>query len=197
MDNQIKQYLQSMKHLCPELKDEMLNNFGKQLSTQKCPGKYEIFGFNEYHNAIAYVIDGLVRSFYITPNGNDKTAWFIKKNEFVTDYPAFLTATKSKYIFESVVPTTLVFLPKTAINEFYEEDIDNQKYGRLIAELIIQRLQKRSESFLFLTAKERYQNFQNENETIINQISVSDMASLIGIERQSLTRIRKQLLSEK
>jgi CRP/FNR family transcriptional regulator len=66
-------------------------------------------------------------------------------------------------------------------------------FGRLIAEeaLVIQT--NRVESFLFETPDERYVNFIEENKEISNRISLSHLSSLLGIERQSLIRIRNRI----
>jgi len=197
MDENVAFYLNVMKQICPEYSDKELQDFGQGLYSKSYPKKTEVFGLNQTHNTIGFIVKGLARSYYITPKGEDKTAWYIKENDFITDYPAFLNESKSNYIFETIAPSVIVFLPKKVIDESYKKSITNQKYGRLIAEQIIQRMQKRIESFLFLSAKERYLHFVEENKDLVNKISIKDMASIIGIERQSLTRLRKQLLNEK
>jgi CRP/FNR family transcriptional regulator len=68
-----------------------------------------------------------------------------------------------------------------------------EKYGRLIAEKILKIQQHRIESFLFETAEERYLNFIKENPELFSRVSVSYLSTYLGIERQSLTRIRKKL----
>lgn len=197
MNNHIEYYLEIMKNTCSELKDEHLQDFARTLYAKKYSGKIEIFGLNAYHDTIGFITKGLARAYYITPKGDEKTVNFIKENEFLTDYAAFLSGKQSRYIFETLLPSIIVFLPKAAIYASYEKHPVIQKYGRLIAESIIQKTQKQMESLLFLSAKERYLEFLKDNGELVNKISIRDMASLIGIERQSLTRIRKQLLSEK
>jgi DNA-binding MarR family transcriptional regulator len=54
--------------------------------------------------------------------------------------------------------------------------------------------QKRIESFLFENAETRYLEFVQENPDLFNRVSLSHLASFLGIERQSLTRIRKKLI---
>jgi DNA-binding MurR/RpiR family transcriptional regulator len=55
--------------------------------------------------------------------------------------------------------------------------------------------QKRIEGFLFDNAETRYLDFIEENPDLFNRVSLSYLASYLGIERQSLTRIRKKLAS--
>ena len=72
-----------------------------------------------------------------------------------------------------------------------------EKYGRLISEQILLKKQDRIESFLFENAEERYVRFIQKNQDILSRISISDLSSYLGIERQSLTRIRKKLIQRK
>jgi hypothetical protein len=55
--------------------------------------------------------------------------------------------------------------------------------------------QRRIEGFIFGNAESRYLSFARENPALLNRVSVSHLASFLGIERQSLTRIRKRLVT--
>lgn len=47
--------------------------------------------------------------------------------------------------------------------------------------------------FIFQTAEERYLDFIKYHSDLFNRISVSQLCSFLGIERQSLTRIHQKL----
>jgi hypothetical protein len=68
-----------------------------------------------------------------------------------------------------------------------------EKYGRLIAEEVLKTQQKRIESFLFENAEQRYRNFIKESPNLSNRVSLSYLSSYLGIERPSLSRIRKKI----
>jgi hypothetical protein len=68
-----------------------------------------------------------------------------------------------------------------------------EKYGRLIAQEILKDQQKRIESFLFENAEQRYINFVKENPNLNNRVSISYLSTYLGIERPSLSRIRKKI----
>jgi CRP/FNR family transcriptional regulator len=68
-----------------------------------------------------------------------------------------------------------------------------ERYGRLIAEEILKRQQARIESFIFQTAEQRYLDFIKYQPNLFNRISLSLLCSYLGIERQTLTRIRQKL----
>ena len=140
-----------------------------------------------------YIVSGLVRSFYIDDKGSEISAYFIKEFDFVSDYPAFLNDSKSNYFFQTLEATTVVALPKNLILKAYETSPKFEKFGRLIAEEAVKFLQGRMDSFLFKTATERYLEFIDKEIELFNRLSVEHFATYLGIERQSLTRIRKKL----
>ena len=78
----------------------------------------------------------------------------------------------------------------------YERSPKFERFGRLIAEEAVQFLQGRVESFLFKTATERYLEFIEKENDLFNRLSVEHIATFLGVERQSLTRIRKKLNSK-
>lgn len=55
-------------------------------------------------------------------------------------------------------------------------------------------MQRRMEGFLFDDAKQRYRKFLLDNPGLAGRITQTHLASYLGIERQTLTRIRKQML---
>lgn len=195
--NDIEIYLQSMKHTCPLIEDRHLIQFKEALRIRHFGKNEEVYSHGEHHDTIFFVTQGLVRSYYLNTKGEEKNAWFIKEYEFITDYPCFLSGRKSNYTFQCMEDTKGVELPKEAIYEAYGAYSSIEKYGRLIAEEVVKMMQTRIEDLLFLSAKERYQKVLAYENDLVNRISVSHLASYLGIERQSLTRIRKEILHQK
>ena len=189
----IKDYLYSIKQLCPETTEEQLQSFGKHLYVKQFKSKDIIFEKGIIQNEICFLNNGLVRAYHLDDDKNDKTLWFVSENEFVTDYPAFIANEESNCTFEAIEDTTLVFIPKEALFEAFEKYSSCQKYGRLIAERVLKSDLDRVKSFQIKTAKERYLDVLNHPADIINRVPLGHIASFIGIKRQSLTRIRKQI----
>lgn len=142
---------------------------------------------------IGFVYSGLLRSFYIDKEGNEITVGFTRENRYATHYSAFITQRPSKYYVQCIEPVIIVNLPYEYIQEGYDRFPNIERCGRLIAEEVLKGQQKRIESFLFDTAETRYLKFVKDNADLFNRVSISHLASFLGIERQSLTRIRKKL----
>lgn len=181
------------KKLCPLLTDVELDFLKSGLTISEFKPKQFYLEANTVQKTIGFVYSGLVRSYYVDHNGNEKTINFIQENKYATHYTSFVKQMPSKYYFQCIEPTIIVNLSYQHIQDGYDKFPNVERYGRLIAEAILHMQQKRIESFLFENAETRYLNFIKENPELFNRVSISDLSSYLGIERQSLTRIRKKI----
>jgi CRP/FNR family transcriptional regulator len=187
-------FLQSVSTLCPTVTDAELDYLRTGLTLTECKAKHFYVHANVIQREIGFVHNGLLRSFYVDHQGNEITVNFIKENRYATHYTAFITQTPSKYYFQCIEPSILVNLSYHHIQKGYDMFPGIERYGRLIAEAVLQFQQNRIESFLFETAEQRYLDFIRENPDLFHRISLSHLSSFLGIERQTLTRIRKKLM---
>ncbi len=193
LNQAIDTYLNSVKSLCPRLSGEELDYFKIGLGITELKPKHFFIHANAIQQEIGFVYTGLLRAFYVDENGNEITVNFIPENRYATHYSAFISRTSSKYYFQCLEPTVLVTLSFEHIQGGYEKYTNIERYGRLVAESVLKSQQKRIESFLFETAEQRYLDFIQENPNLFNRISLSHLSSFLGIERQTLTRIRQKL----
>ncbi len=193
MQQEFKKYLESYLKLFPDLGSEELAFLSSYLTIEKYKKKEFLFTRGEVQKDIGFVCKGLLRRYYINEKGNKITTGFINENKYATDYPAFIRQKPSKYFIECLEPSILIKLPYDKIQEGFGKFKTSEMYGRLIAEYVLTVQTDRVESFLFKNAEERYLDFIEHNKDIINRISLSHLASHLGIERQSLSRIRSKL----
>lgn len=147
----------------------------------------------EIQKHMGFACFGLLRRFYINEKANEITTGFIQENEFITDYPAFIRQIPTKQNLQCLEDTLVINLPFDIIQEAYGKFKDSETKGRLIAEKVLSILNDRVENFLFHTAEERYLQFLSEKPDLMNRISLTHLSSFLGIERQSLSRIRKKI----
>ena len=193
MTNAINNFLQSFKSLCPEITEEELDfiKSGTSISVYK---KKEIYLDNtSVQKSIGFIYRGLVRCFYLNNLGKEITTNFIKEGEYVTDYSAFLRQERTMYCFECLEDSILTSLSFETLQNGYNKYKTSEKIGRLIAEKVLEIRSKRIDSFLFNTAEERYLNFITATPDLFNRVSLTHLSSYLGIERQSLSRIRKKV----
>lgn len=196
MENVIQLYLNSYKKINQKLTDEELDFVKSNISILKLKKKQILIRENEIQYSIAFINSGLVRSYFINENGKEINNSFFSENEFVTDYLSFIKQQKTKYTFECLEDCTLISIPFETVETAYDKYKNFANFGRKIAEWALENRTKKYESFLYETAEERYLRFIDENKSILNRISLSHLASYLGIERQSLSRIRSRILSQ-
>lgn len=196
METAIKVYLESYKQICNQITDEELAYVSKGLTISEFKTRQYYLKAGQIQTAIGYVVSGLMRSFYIDDKGNEITVSFVKEKEYVTDYGAFIRQKPSKYYFQCLEPSIVVNLPYSEMQDGYNLYKNIERYGRLVTEEVLVQQQTRLESFLFEKAEERYLNFIKRSPDLFNRISLTYLSSYLGVERQSLSRIRKMLASK-
>lgn len=186
-------FLKSVKEICPNVTDAELSQFALKITIEEFNKKDFFLQYGKVQKAIGFIANGLVRSSFIDNEGNEITVGFYAEGEYATHYPAFITQQPSKYSIQCLEPVIMVCLSYEDMKWIYENLPSFERYGRLVAEEILKRQQARIESFIFQTAEERYLDFIKCHSELFNRISISHLCSYLGIERQTLTRIRQKL----
>ena len=193
MQEAVRTYLESVESLCLGVTDTELNFLESRLSVSEYKPRHTYISADTIQDEIGFVHRGLLRAFFIDSKGNEITVNFIRERGCATHYSAFISRTPSRYSFMCMEPSVIVSLTYDHIQEAYERYPVMERYGRLMAEQVLKSQQKRIEGFLFATAESRYLEFVRENPDLFNRVSLSHLASYLGIERQTLTRIRQRL----
>ena len=193
MQEAVAAFLNSVSALCPKVSSSELEYLAGGLSVTEWKARHFYLHAGTVQTQIGFVYSGLIRAFYIDGKGHEISVHFMREGQYATHYPAFLSQTASKYHFQCIEPTVTVDIPFSLIQEGYDKFQNLDRFGRLIADSVLIVQQKRIEGFLFENAEERYLAFVRENPDLFNRVSISQLASYLGIERQSLTRIRKKL----
>lgn len=193
MKEAISTFLDSVRTLCPKVTTAELTYLESGLTIAELKPKHFYIHADVIQREIGYVYRGLLRAYYVDAKGNEISVNFIRENFYATHYTALITQTPSKYYFQCIEPSVIVNLSYHHIQAGYDRYPGIERYGRLVAEAVLKFQQKRIESFLFKTAEERYLDFMEENPNLFNRVSLSQLSSFLGIERQTLTRIRQKL----
>jgi CRP/FNR family transcriptional regulator len=189
----IATFLNSVKSLCPKVTKAELDYLESGFNVTELKSKHFYIHANTIQKEIGFVYSGLLRAFYVDKDGNEISVNFIREGRYATHYSALITQTLCKYYFQCIEPSIIINLPYKHIQEGYNKFPILERYGRLVAEEVLKMQQRRIESFLFDNAETRYLDFIKENHDLFNRVSISYLSSYLGIERQTLTRIRKKL----
>jgi CRP-like cAMP-binding protein len=144
-------------------------------------------------SAIYFISAGIVRVFTVH---RDKEVCldFAFPGQFSTAYASFITQTPSAVSLQAITPVNGFAFYYTDLQKLYNKSHEAERTGRLLAEYQYLRKYKRELAFLQYTAKERYLQLLAEHPEVVQQIPVKFIASYLGIEPESLSRIRKGLI---
>lgn len=145
----------------------------------------------QVENFIYFLQKGATRNYFLR-DGKEFTVDFQFEGEMVTAYYSLITREPSSVFIELLEDADIVAIPFRFLQEFYNKYHHGERIGRLIAEYqYVKRLKKEME-LLSLTAEERYVALLQRNPALVQQISVKHLSSFLGIQPESLSRIRKQ-----
>lgn len=189
MDNK-SMFESVVKFIYKDIDDKSLEYFVKG-TTEKTLRKSEVFiSTTKVHNEIGFVVKGLLRGFYIDDKGIELNTRFVQEGNFATHYKAFICQEPSKYIFKAIEATQLLCFDYNHIQNCYRLLPGFEKFGRLMAEAIIKKMDNRLESQQFDPAEKRYYDFMQEYPDLHNRLPLEQIASYIRVTRPSLSRIR-------
>ena len=94
---------------------------------------------------------------------------------------------------EALTDAETVYIDYKALQDFYRRFPLGERTGRLMAEYqYVKRLQREMD-LLSLTAEERYKELLAKHPTLVRDLSVKHLSSYLGMQPESLSRIRKGL----
>lgn len=104
--------------------------------------------------------------------------------------PSFLT-------YEALESTKVYFIDFNTFNEAAKNPEFGEFSRMFMGKRLVKQAFQRIESFVFLTAEERYRKFTKDNPDIINRAPDKYIANVLGITPTSLSRIRKRIATKK
>lgn len=193
MTEEIKIYLRHIKNVCPELTEKDLTKFSEKLTITNIKKNDFYIKEGQIQKQGGFLVKGLIRVFHTDDFGNEKNIYFVPENEYTLHYASFMDNKPSPFCFQCLEASTIISFPSEHLHNTYNEIPKFEKYGRLIVEAKLKLQQERMESLLFQNAEQRYIEFTTQYPQLFNRISISHLCSYLGVERQTLTRIRTRL----
>lgn len=169
--------------------------FEPYLKTKTIPAKEHYLTEGKICKEIGFLNQGCFRNYYLS-EGKEINTRFIFENEFVVDYDSFLQEKPSKYYIQAIEDTEIVTFNLEALQYGYAQSKNWERFGRIMAEQSYKMTTERVESFLFLDGEQRYLNLLENQPHILDRIPLYHIASYLGLERESLSRLRKKIVQQ-
>jgi CRP-like cAMP-binding protein len=141
---------------------------------------------------IYFISSGIVKG-YQNIDGKLVVQHLVSEQDFFTSLDSFMSETPSLDYYETITDCKLIKISKPDFELLQESTTFWNDFVKTVTNEHLSCKLERVKDFQTLTAKERYQKFVAENPKLALNVSIDNMASFLGIEPQSLSRIRKQV----
>lgn len=166
-------------------KDELFNNL-KTKTIKK--GEY-LLKTGEVCKHLFFINEGLTKLFFIK-DGKEFIGIFGIENRLFSAFESYLTQTPSNFMLIALEQTTVTLISFEEMEKLCKKHHCMETFFRKLVSIAATKMTRRIREMLEDNATKRYKQFVEENNTILQRISLGDLASYLGITQQSLSRIR-------
>lgn len=143
-----------------------------------------------------FVVTGCVREYKNGEDGTEKTIAFYTENQSVVNFSSLVNKTPSKINFVCTEETTLAVLNATKEKELYQKHPRFETFCRSGVEQMLGEKQEEITELMLISPEERYLKLQQNRPDLINRVPQYQIASYLGIQPETLSRIRKRNLKK-
>ena len=145
-------------------------------------------------NKIGLVKSGLLKSYVINDGANEKIIEFYPENSFVSAFTSFITQEKTDWNIQTIEDSEILIISKEFLENLYKRHNCWIILGLKIFEMQTLKKCNREKSLLVNNATERYLIFRKQYESVEGRLTLNQIALYLGIQPESLSRIRKDLI---
>lgn len=143
---------------------------------------------NEY-----FVVDGVCRSYLITPEGEDVTISFYPSSTVLAPYIIRSKNGISNMYFQASTDIELISFDAGAFEKLMIENLEIRNFGNAVLKNELEAKVRKEIGLTSLTATERLLQFREDFHMLENLVPHAEIASYLGITTISLSRLRGEL----
>lgn len=178
-----------------EISDQEMEIIRNASSMKKLRKGQSILHEGEIWSISCFIASGCLRVYRFDNEGTDRTARFGVENWWVSDMESYNQQKPSEYNIEALAVSTVIVWKKEIWDELLLTCPSLKKFSDDIFARGYESSQKRIFSLITYTAMERYLEFQKTYPGIFNSVPLHMVASYLGISRETLSRIRREVIN--
>jgi CRP-like cAMP-binding protein len=141
-----------------------------------------------------FIIKGAMRMYSVDENGIEHILHLYIENYWATDRESSIMLTPSRYNIEAWEDTELLVISRAEMLELMEKIPALVKMFQKLDERNAIASHRRLNSSISSNAEERYKEFSKNYPQFIQRFPQHIIASYLGITKETLSRIRKQIM---
>jgi len=196
-DSEKEVLFQYVKALAPNLKKEAIQELLQPLQVGHYTRNSILVRPKDVASKCYFVVKGCLRLFHIDQQGTEHTSGFYIEQDSLTILDGYRFQKPSPYGIQALEDCTLI----EGTLQFEEQlKAHNPLLGPLLQRALEEELQKQQHDqarFRSQGPEERFQEFLLVRPGLAARVAQHHLASYLGIKPESLSRIKRRLLSEK
>jgi CRP-like cAMP-binding protein len=144
---------------------------------------------------MAFVNKGCLRSYTVDEKGEEHIVQFAIEGWWIGDMNSFLTTEPAIYNIDALEDTEMLLIDYDSQEKIFKEVPIFERYMRLLLQNNYVAMHRRLVSTISLTAEEKYLGMLKRYPDIMQRVPQHMIASYLGLKPETLSRIRKKLLT--
>lgn len=182
-------YIKRFVNLPPELRESLREH----LQERRFRRGEHIEGSSINHNEF-YIVSGMARVYYIE-NGIDHTYSFAIEDEFIVLSGVMLRKPDSVMCIEFLEPTTVVYVPHAPMHQVMKNLMPElrEEMTPFVITALFEHMKYLDERLLVMqntSARSRYDWFVTRYPRLLERAPITQIASFLGLTKETLYRIR-------
>ncbi|MBK7860670.1 MAG: Crp/Fnr family transcriptional regulator [Archangiaceae bacterium] len=186
---QLRTWLQSLS-LVPDAE------FARFASKHITAAQYEKGSFftrsGDATDRVGYVVRGLFRVYYTGPDGSFHVRNFCPEGSPLGSYVTVLAEQPAHVDIEALEDSLVLQFPYRALAAELQTSAAWERLGRRIAEQHYVSRERREWTLLTQNAAGRLRQFERDFGGLAHRLSQTDIASYIGVRRETLSRLKRK-----
>lgn len=148
---------------------------------------------NEICTFVGYIASGNIRHF-VHADGEELTCYVSIRNEWISDIESFTNGTQSKKNFQAMKDSTVFLIDKEDLNRLYNRVPKFKIFGKEVFEQVVIKVLQFTTLLAMPKPEERYQSLVKDYPELCQEVPQKYLATMIGIQPESLSRIRRRII---
>ncbi|HTE34438.1 MAG TPA: hypothetical protein VK666_28865 [Chryseolinea sp.] len=153
--------------------------------------------YNEYKNVcqhLGFILTGVFRIYkFLDRTGVEKNMLFFTNDQFMSSFKSFFSRERCEYYTESMTESDILYIHYDHLQHLYKTSHAWERFGRIFAQSALHAVMNNTEAILFRSPEDRYTELISTHPNILRSVPLYHIASYLGIEGPSLSRIRKRM----
>lgn len=179
-----------------ELSDEDWARIEPHLQIHQTEAKQSLQAVGESVSRHYFLLRGLVRFYYLSPEGKELNKAFYAEGSIVGNLSALILNEPSRFAIETLEPSVMVVFPFAPLKQLVSDCPGWDRLFNYGCQMMLLRNERREAELLTLSAAERFRQFVQNFPRALERIPQYHIASYLGITPEALSRFKRQWLLE-